>query len=231
VAVYGSQARGSVGPASDVDVLQLVAANPRSYSVGAVNVTAYTPEALRGMARRGSLFVLHLRTDALVLSDPDLVLRESLDTYRAPASYATLYDELRAVSAALLPATDSTDYAERLRGLGMFALRTAIYARLADLGCPTFDLRAAAAQISDHRVSAAVVIRRLRPGPADLRLLHDALGALLGPLPANPYGSVEALAVMLSGPNPYAAALLAHALSRPSDAGELDYTAIPPPPL
>src|SRR5205823_1249978 len=79
--LYGSYARGDSTPDSDVDVLELVAHAPRSYSRGRVNVTQYLPAHLRRMAASGSLFVLHLRSEGLVLDDHTGVLQRCLDAY------------------------------------------------------------------------------------------------------------------------------------------------------
>src|SRR4051794_4931060 len=47
--LYGSYARGDSTPDSDIDVLELVASTPRSYSRGRVNVSQYLPAHLRRM--------------------------------------------------------------------------------------------------------------------------------------------------------------------------------------
>src|SRR6266516_788528 len=78
VMLYGSRARGRPRLDSDVDVLQLVPSRPGSYSVGRVNVAAYTPAHLMLLARRGSLFVRHLRDEGILLEDPKGVLARIL---------------------------------------------------------------------------------------------------------------------------------------------------------
>ena len=54
--LYGSRARGTSRDDSDIDVLQLVQKNPRSYAIDSMNVTVYTAAHLTKMAVRGSLF-------------------------------------------------------------------------------------------------------------------------------------------------------------------------------
>src|SRR5262249_36599518 len=56
ILLYGSQARGTQRPDSDIDVLQVVRARPGKYSDGNVNVTAYTIDTLWEMCQQGSLF-------------------------------------------------------------------------------------------------------------------------------------------------------------------------------
>jgi len=56
VMLFGSHARGDAGPASDIDLLQVVPHSPHSYETGGVSVVAYTVNQLRDMAAAGSLF-------------------------------------------------------------------------------------------------------------------------------------------------------------------------------
>lgn len=231
VALYGSHAQGTAGPASDIDVLQVTPADPRSYSAGPINVTAYTPSALLDMARRGSLFVLHLRQDARVLQDDGGVLAAALDDYRAPRSYAPLYAELRAAAVALHEVPDSRTYVTGLGKLGVYLLRTAMYARLADSGEPEFVLSRAVHRLGRRRLltRGLAVRHKATPGVGDLRALLAGIDWLIGPVPANRSRSVESLAVRLASERPYAADLLAHALA--GGDGGLTYTALTPPAL
>jgi Nucleotidyltransferase domain len=230
LALYGSQARGTALPDSDVDVLQLVSERPGSYSKGNINIAAYLPGTLRVMAERGSLFILHLRMDAHIVSDPTGQLSDILDAYRAPSDYGRLFAELRVASAALDDVVDTMKYHDRLRQLGIYLVRTALYARMAEAKRPTFDALQAARRIPGGVVTSALEIRHRAPDMAnDLRLLRLALADLLGSLPDNPWGSVEALAVGISRSNSYAASLLTQSLfaSQPG----LEYTVLTPPPL
>jgi hypothetical protein len=228
VALYGSQAQGAAGPGSDIDVLQLTPARPRSYSDGPVNVTAYTPSGLLEMAGRGSLFVLHLCNDAVIIRDPDGVLACALAAYRSPQSYGPLFSELRAAATALHEVEDSRRYLASLKRLGVYLLRTSMYAKLAERGDPVFVVSEAVDRLGCPRLGDAL---RLRQKPTadlhDLRTLLETVEGLIGPVPANGCGSVEAFAVSLAGVKPYAADLLAQVLVG-EDAG-LQYTALMPP--
>lgn len=98
VMLYGSQARGSADESSDVDVLQVVSCHAGAYKVGRVGVTAYTPAHLHQMASHGSLFVLHLRTEGVVLEDAHGVVARALEAYRSPIAYNPLLSELQAAA-------------------------------------------------------------------------------------------------------------------------------------
>jgi hypothetical protein len=182
------------------------------------------------MALRGSLFILHLKLNALIISDPTNILRDTLRAYRPPASYQPLFAELKAAGAALWPAEDTHKYWTRLRQLGLYILRTAVYAKAAEAGVPQFDTDSAAVAAGIPEVQTALGIRYATPGNFDdLTTLRQAIQSLLGSIPQNESNSIEALAVSLSDSNSHAASLLAQTLITSSTG--LEYTALTPPPL
>lgn len=139
--LYGSQARATAAPHSDIDVLELVEKNPRAYSINEINVTQYTAAGLRLLAERGSLFVLHLRADGQVLDDPQGILRRCLAQYRPPRSYEDVWSEITIASGILLTeAADFDTYAHQLGRLGIYLLRSAVYLRALEREHVSFDL-------------------------------------------------------------------------------------------
>jgi hypothetical protein len=114
--------------------------------------------------------------------------------------------------------------------MGVYILRTAIYAHFASLGEPVFDVQTAAGIISDADICQALDLRYKRTADhGDLQIVHRALRVMLRSELSNKWGSPEALAVSLSYTHPYATSLLTQVLLD-SDA-ELNYTALAPPPL
>lgn len=226
--LYGSYARGTATHRSDIDVLQLVRSRPGSDSRGNVNITRYFPKALQAMAQRGSLFVLHLRLDAYIIHDDEELFSEALAAYRAPHSYDPLYDELRRAAIAIQPAADSPRYLARLQRLGVYLLRTALYARLAEQGRPTFDVMAACQEFGSDEVRSALQSRHIEVSSTEqLRSLVLGIESIIGPIDENQFDSVEGLAVQLAGDDRLSSQLVTSLLT--STSTEIDYAHLLPP--
>jgi predicted nucleotidyltransferase len=97
-ALYGSVARGDHEPHSDVDLL--VVCSPQneeelhrrltahlSKQIGKLSLSIYTPQGLHFLARARSLFLLHLKQEALLLFDRSGFLRDALAGLEARESY------------------------------------------------------------------------------------------------------------------------------------------------
>ena len=228
VMVYGSQARGSAEPASDVDVLQVVAKNAGSYQLGRVAVTAYTPAHLHQMATHGSLFVLHLREEGVCLVDEGGVLARALRAYRPPPSYGPMRRELRAAAQALaVKVADFKLRSQPMGRLGIYLLRTALYVEAAERGFPTFDVDLAAKRQGYEHLGEVLALRR-----SHILSLDEALavrGAVLKFFNLGEHDStLESLAVGFARTRPHASALIAQVISTAED---LDYAGLPLPPL
>jgi len=207
--LFGSHARGDGRPGSDIDVLQL-ARSPASYADGSLSVTVYRADDLRSMAARGSLFVLHLRTDGHLLTDMDHTLETILNAWQPPASYDRLREAVREASGALdISEADFRRNATGYFNLATFLSRTEIYARCASQGRPEFSVSLAAARCGASNMGRLLDDRRDAPRSwsrfVELRrLMADDLNIPC----ANARGSLEALVVHLDATTPIGAALV-----------------------
>lgn len=211
--LFGSYARRAARSDSDIDVLQLSGASS-AYTLGSISVTTYREKDLSAMAIRGSLFVLHLLTEGIVLHDDNGRLAAVLQQWHSPPSYEPLLRALREVSGAL----DVEDSVFRVNpngfaGLAVFLTRTELYARCAAAGNPLFDLQAAARRCGVSEL-ATMIAQRQTAGPSWTSFceLREALRGRLDVPCSNPHGSLEALVVHLDARTPTGAALVLRVL-------------------
>lgn len=227
LAIYGSQARGTQRPDSDVDVLQVVSTRPGKYSDGDTNVTAYNVETLREMSAQGSLFMLHLVTDGYIVSDPKGVLARIFAAYRRPLTFEKAIAELAAAARALT-VQDRSCHSDGLRKLGIYVARTACYAVLAEEGEPEFDPERVAERLAIPSMTQALRMRFNPPRGTDIDVLYGALVDLLGDIPPADT-TLDSLAASTLRSFPYAATLMTQVLAGPTEGFE--YTALATPPI
>jgi predicted nucleotidyltransferase len=219
VMLYGSRARRTARPDSDVDVLQLVSDNPRSYSSGRVNVTAYTPEHLTLLGIRGSLFVRHLKDEGIVIDDRDGVLGGVLSAYREPLDYASLKRDLAIIFAAI-NTVGAADYERGILRLITYSFRTAVYVRSAESGRLCFDMDEACREYGDSDL--LVLLREHRPVPAK-ELALAGLELLQLEIPEDMPDDFSSIAIWARDSAPMAATLLEAVIAGKS---EISYTSL-----
>jgi hypothetical protein len=163
--LFGSVARGDEGTHSDTDILQVTHQYRRTYKAGEFNVSVYTPQSLEKAASKGSLFVLHLITEGVVLEDPQAILTGCLSKYVPPQNYECLLCELR-LATNLLNVTPNfyKSHWERCNKMALFILRSALFAFAATEGRPTFSIPSIAAWQEDERIYEAYQLKyRMQP--------------------------------------------------------------------
>lgn len=226
VLLYGSWARGQAREASDVDLLILNGVVVKLASIAPkVSMSVYTTAQL--VEADQTLFGMHLARDGKILLDTDGGLRALLDAIRPPDP-ATLLVRIRHLCS-VLDVSDH-DLRQHISGLckvARYLLRSAIYATALSSGHPTFSLDDLADVMSDPALPVVLSSHEaVHPGASSevFMDLKARLSRLLGDLPSNTFGSLDALVVeeWEHGQDLAALALLAI-----SDDEELPYQDIP----
>lgn len=195
--LFGSVARGDADPCSDIDVLVLgqpIAAPDHAR----LSVTVYTSSHLETMARHGSLFVLHLRSEGRVLVDRRHELERILGAWIEP-DFERMREGMRA-AAAVLDVAPGRFRTGPLLQTALFVLRSMLYLDCARKGPPTFAMRAVARALGDPRIATlferpAQATGDERPATARLDVTRALLAERFGGMVRNPFGTPEALAV------------------------------------
>ena len=227
--LYGSQARGSAGKRSDIDVLVLVSEDPRNVTDGDLMITAYLPDHLLALAERGSIFVLHLRHDGVVLHDPAGTLSATLSAYRPPSNPDRLAAELAVVASGLIAATEveRVSLGSALQGLAFYVLRSAVYNSCAQRGEPQFDCHLALRQLGLGHLGPILEERRHEYSTQRLDRVLNVLPLVLPGCEWPERTGAAATAVAVATDWPLASDLLAGAIAGKS----IDYTALSLPPV
>ncbi len=76
--IYGSQARGDAHKNSDVDLLSLTEKESHKIIQGKVNLSLYNVDKMKQMSIDGTLFVYHLVSEGVILTDDNNILRENI---------------------------------------------------------------------------------------------------------------------------------------------------------
>ena len=192
--LYGSRARGDAVPDSDLDLLAIIEQPRPSILSGDVSVSYYTIAQLE--SGRGTLFGAHLKRDAKVLWDPKGELSTALSRM-GEVDTERLFSRARNVSKILgCPEMDLPKYLPGLLREARYLLRSCLYACAIADGHPCFSVREIAQRNADPSLAPLLASRHTaEPSVDDLIECISRLEAILGKLPINPHGSLEALVV------------------------------------
>ena len=151
VVLYGSQARGDSTKASDVDILLI---GDKAFSRERdqnVCISRYPADLLSRFASDGALFALHLFEEGIVYSDPYGHFEKARAKYQAPVSYLGLRAELSRLANVLDVDVDQYQKSPAwLNRVGLYVLRSALFAKFAENGTPTFSMRGIAQALGDE---------------------------------------------------------------------------------
>jgi hypothetical protein len=225
ILVYGSWARRAAGAFSDLDLLVLSDVRSRTPTSEKVSVTSYSSAQLREAHR--TLYGMHLVQDGIILHDSDGELARILSTF-SPPDPDDLLRRVREFGVILdVTSDDRLRYLSGLAQVARYLLRTATYALALQDGDPCFSVEELAVRF--HQPELATLLSShpgVYPQPT-LEVLADLTGRLasaVGPLPANPYGSLHALIVATSVTDPDVSHLATFALGTDES---LPYSEIP----
>jgi hypothetical protein len=198
VLLYGSWARREGHGSSDLDLIVLSSSERPHRRELRISVSVYSPEQLRSASR--TLFGAHLARDGVIVHDPYGVLAEIVMTLEPPDA-RELLARVRASAMALdVGATDLEKYLPGLVQLARYLLRTATYARALAQGEPCFSLVELAERFGQPELPVILSSHASiypQPTAAVFGDLLARLADIVGPLPVNPYGSLQALIVAL----------------------------------
>ena len=208
VLLYGSWARREGHHSSDLDLIVLSRQDRPHRREPQISVSVYSPEQLASATR--TLFGAHLARDGVIVYDPSGSLASIVAMLEVPQADELLTRVRNSAIALNASAADLELYLPGLVQLARYLVRTAIYALALAQGAPCFSLPELATRFEQPELPVILSSHAsIYPTPA-LPVFEDLvrrLENLVGPLPANPYGSLQALIVALWATEPDIATL------------------------
>jgi predicted nucleotidyltransferase len=180
--LYGSRARGTASPESDVDILQLSNSSGPTLHTGLLAVSRYDAFSLRGLMTRGSIFGRHLRNEGVLLWDPHDELRTILGQFTEPSSYDRTLRLIRLIGQTLALPHDAK-YDRGVHRAAIYGARTALYIASIQAGNEHFDTSRIALKFNFDRFDDA----RKAPDEWALTYLLDMSQALTSSVPEDDF--------------------------------------------
>ena len=213
---------------SDIDVLQIDNSINQPYKINDINVSVYSEKKLTALAKQGSLFVLHLRVEGIIIADTSKILKRCIDSYKNPLSYA----KHRQALVGCLALLDITEEAyllnwSKYNEVLIFLFRTYLYIKSVESGVITFSASLIAKK-EGFRFERVLSLRHA--AVPNWKLFKEASVLIAGELGgrlSNPYQSIEALVSNSARDNPLLISLGVKLLSDETDDFAYGFMSIP----
>jgi len=221
--IFGSAARGDQQPHSDIDILQVSNRKTSSYKVNDLSISVYDKSSLSSLAKQGSLFILHLKSEGLIIRDRQGIVEECLNFYVPPKSYEPYRSNLR-VCLSLLDIGEEKYLAnwEKFNSVGIFIFRTVLFIASAETGKSTFSAFNLAKERGEPYSEALRLRTAKKPDWPLFASLRSLLETELKGKAFNPTGSIEAFLCNVAASCPLAVSLGIRLLSHSDDVSDYD---------
>ena len=168
------------------------------------------------MATQGNLFVLHLKLEGRIISDPRGLLARCLGYYREMQSYDPFLRELAGLSNFLdVPHAEYVARPGPFNQMAVFILRSTLFAILAAKGHPLFAMERVAGAFGNPEILQVYSLKRLfEPRRESFEKAKGLIERYLKCRIRNPFGSYEALLLNSSRESPFVTAVALHFLKR-----------------
>jgi len=193
--LFGSYAREDFNSDSDIDILLIHNEFKKPVHSGKYSISIYSKDKLMDFAKIGSLFILHLISEAKHLSG-DNILPELEHSYAHP-NFANFTDQLRLATQLLDVNMSSFNlYRSNLISVQKFILRSYLYSRNVKSGFSNFNINTVLRQIDlPHLEFVFDRSWNADMDYLDFTMVNVILGSLLDCKISNEYRSIESLIV------------------------------------
>ena len=158
--LFGSAARGDIGPDSDTDLLAISReGGPRSHKVNGIEIQFYSPAHLLKMGESGDLFAIHLAREGRVIFDFESVFATFYQITKPRDNYER--ERSRAIDLAWYLLRFGADYDSLLVNRRIaWCVRTTLISILADRGQYVFSPKGLVSLFPEPCVSRLIALRR-----------------------------------------------------------------------
>ena len=151
--LFGSYSRGDYDVNSDIDIAQITDEKIKPYNSGKINISVYSANQLKEMAKKSSLFVYHLILEGKVIQGDKNILLDLKKLFVLSPNYSSYREEIK-ISANILD-INYEEYRKDWKGfnsLGLYLFRSYLYAKMYDEGCISFSIKHISRLLNNERI-------------------------------------------------------------------------------